>query len=190
MSDGGRRLMNDGDPNVALASLCEPFSETAGFPFRYELLGGCDLPSPFHDLLVHHDHMTTVLRAYHGQALTLRALSARQSDETYSRAIVLAAANGQEIVEFGIVRMNLACVDEAVRSAILEAKVPLGEILIRHEVLRRIEPRCYLRLPEACGPLKRADRPCPTAAYGRIGTIYCNHEPAIELLEVVPDAQC
>ena len=190
MGGGSGRPITDGDPHAVLVSLCAPFSETADLPSRYDLLAGRDLPPPFRDLLVHHDHMTTVLAAHHGQAVTLRVLRTRQNGEIYSRAIVLATANGQDIVEFGIVRMNLSCVDEPVRSAILQAKVPLGEILIRHEVLRRIEPRCYLRLPEACGLLKQADRPCPSGAYGRIGTIYCNHEPAIELLEVVPDAHC
>jgi hypothetical protein len=52
-------------------------------------------------------------------------------------------------------------------------------------VLRRIKPRWFMRFPGG-GPLltffgDTTGRPM----YGRIGTIYCNEEPAIDLLEIV-----
>jgi hypothetical protein len=74
---------------------------------------------------------------------------------------------------------------DAVRAEILAKRSPLGEILIRHNVHRRIKPRWFMRFP-ARGPMltffgDAGDRPL----YGRIGTIYCNEKPAIELLEIV-----
>jgi hypothetical protein len=76
--------------------------------------------------------------------------------------------------------------DAEVRDEILRKQMPLGAILIKHDVLRRIKPRWFIRCP-ATGPLMRLfGRPStPEDAYGRIGTIYCNDEPAIELIEIV-----
>jgi hypothetical protein len=74
----------------------------------------------------------------------------------------------------------------AAREEILRKQSPLGAVLIKHDVLRRIKPRWFLRFPPN-GPVLGlfGDVKSAEPAYGRIGTIYCNEEPAIELLEIV-----
>jgi hypothetical protein len=88
-------------------------------------------------------------------------------------------------VEWGIVRLDFRYMDAAVRDEILRKQMPLGAILIKHDVHRRIKPRFFLRFPPG-GPVPKLfgaaeSRP----VYGRLGTIYCDEEPAIELLEIV-----
>jgi chorismate-pyruvate lyase len=150
-----------------------------------------EIPSPFHDLLVHEQHMTATLEAYCGRPMRLRVLDHQQVEDVYRRKIVLTPADDDTVVELGVVRINLHFAPESVRKEILERRTPLGDILIRHDVLRRIEPRWYLRFP-AEGSLAAGfgyAPPTPRAElYGRIGTIHCNHRPAIELLEIVTGA--
>ena len=78
----------------------------------------------------------------------------------------------------------LAYVSKEVRDEIRAKRAPLGDILIRHNVLRRISPRWYFRFPGHT-PVAQAFGETGGDVYGRVGTIYCNEEPAIDLLEVV-----
>ena len=74
---------------------------------------------------------------------------------------------------------------DVVRKEILAKESPLGEILIRHNVHRRIKPRWFMRFP-ARGPiLSFFGDAGGLDLYGRIGTIYCDEKPAIDLLEIV-----
>ena len=82
-------------------------------------------------------------------------------------------------------RIDLSYTPEIVREAILERRTPLGDILIRHNVLRRIEPRWYLRVSGGCSMFSETIAATTGDTFGRVGTIYCNDQPAIELLEVV-----
>jgi len=146
------------------------------------------MPDSFRRLLVHRAHMTTTLRAYHGAAVELGVLADRLDGDVYRRKIVLTLSSTQRVVEFGIVRIDLRFAPSAVRDSILEGRRPLGEVLIENAVMRSIEPRSYLRFPTPCAMLADAGFPPADAFFGRIGTISCNGERAIELLEVVADA--
>ena len=144
------------------------------------------LPPGAHKLLVHRDHMTSVLEAHYGGAVALNVLRHDQNATHYARKITLTLAADGRMVEIGIVRIDLSYVPDAVREEILARRRPLGEILIRHNVLRRISPRWYFRFPPQT-PVAQAFGDATRNAFGRVGTIYCNEEPAIDLLEVVLD---
>ncbi len=175
-----------------LNSLDDAIRALVGDVFGPELIGDYtvvtaeQLVQPYRDLLVHHDHMTAVLYARHGCDLELRVLRRRHLDDVYARFILLAARDSAAVLETGVVQINLDLLSAAVRQEVLEARKPLGSILIEHNVLRRIEPKWYLRLQRGC-PLVDGFGADVDEAYGRVGIIYCDHQPAIELLEVVAD---
>jgi hypothetical protein len=102
----------------------------------------------------------------------------------YSRQIVLHKTDGGEIVQFGLVRFDLSYVTPAVRNEILKEGTPLGRILINHNVLRHIDLGAILRITP--GPaLARLFSCAPDhVTYGRLATIFCNQQPAVDLLEV------
>lgn len=168
-----------------LADLCEGFLPRAFAEGHVQPLPPDDVPDPFNRLLVHQQHMTQVLNEHYGESVALEVLQHRQQGDWYGRMILLRLPSDNRIVEFGIVRLNLSAIDAQARHEILERGAPLGDILIRHDVLRRIEPKWYLRFNGGSPP---ADY-CPISpgqpAYGRLGTIHCNDAPAIELLEIV-----
>ena len=89
------------------------------------------------------------------------------------------------VVQFGLVRINLGVCTEAVRNEIIEGKTPLGRVLIRHDMLRRIEPAAFLRVTlsktMASGSASRPGN----ETFGRLGVIYTGDRPAVEVLEIL-----
>ena len=145
-----------------------------------------EMPQPARQLLVHTRHMTRVLSGYYGAPVDLHVLESRyDGEDLYQRKIMLTVRETDRVVEYGVVRLDFRYMPKAVKEAILEEHAPLGSILINHNVMRRIQPRWYLSLPHGGGILNWFG--CPTAGplYGRIGTIYCEGEPALEVLEIV-----
>jgi chorismate-pyruvate lyase len=159
--------------------------DPAGSLPQHVLVPENQVPSPYHELLVHEHHMTVTVEAHHGSLVDVRILDRRHEGDSYARKILLTLQSTGRVVQFGIVRIWLPYCSEAVRSQIIEGKTPLGRILIEHDVLRRIEPTAFLRIvpDQAMMGWFGLDRPTPT--YGRLAIIHCDGQPAIELLEVV-----
>src|SRR5688572_25582250 len=169
----------------ALRELCAPFLSGKPEEIACEEVGKDQMPEPFHWLLVHRNHMTKVLEAQYGRPMELEVLEHHLDDDSYTRKIILRPAGTDVVVEFGVVRLKLQYVSAEVRKEILERKTPLGAILIRHKVLRRVEPKWYLRFPARAHLPAQAGVTFDHVTYGRVGIIHCNEEPAIELLEIV-----
>ena len=195
MNAAGRsRIHEVPTAHATLMELCSPFV-APGRPFDAEcaVIQPEEIPHPDDQLLVHHEHMTVALERFHGSPVDVHVQDEHLDADgaLYTRKIILTPGNApQTPVELGIVRLDFRYMDDAVRDEILRKRMPLGAILIKHDVLRRIKPRFFLRFPPG-GPVLGGlfgDTTTAEPAYGRIGTIYCNDEPAIELLEIVVNA--
>jgi chorismate-pyruvate lyase len=143
------------------------------------------MPEPYHKLLVHEHHMTVTVEAHHGDLVNVIVLDRRLDGDTYARKILLARQKTGQFVQFGLVRIHLQYTSPAVRAEILSQRTPLGRILIRHNVLRRIEPTAYLRIVPGPEMMSWFRQPTPQVTYGRLALIHCDGKPAIELLEIV-----
>ena len=175
----------------ALLELCRPFINGGEFAPQCAVVQPDEIPFPHDQLLVHHDHMTVVLQRHHGAPVRVHVLEEHLDGDIYTRKISLTPVGRDDtVVEWGIVRLDFRYMDRAVRDEILRKELPLGAILIKHDVLRRIKPRWFLRFPPG-GPVLGlfGDAKRSEPAYGRVGTIYCNEEPAIELLEIVVNCE-
>lgn len=142
------------------------------------------LPQWANRLLVHDDHMTTRLQDFHDGPIELVVLDETQQADEYRRLILLKAASTGAVVELGTCRIDFRFTPPAVREEVLARCAPLGDILIRHNVLRRVEPRSFWRFPVHT-PLLRHTKSNWSEAFGRVGVIHCNGSPAIDLLEIV-----
>jgi chorismate-pyruvate lyase len=143
------------------------------------------IPAPYRPLLVHNGHMTEALERHHGGTLNVRPYRIRREGDLYGRRLDLHVAGVDGPVMTGIMIFNLALVAAAVRDEIVAAASPLGEILIRHRILRRVVPDAYLEFDAADPLLARFGLPSPRRAYGRLATIDCDQRPAVDLLEIV-----
>ncbi len=149
-----------------------------------EWVAADEVPPPYSRLLVHPHHMTVTVEEHHGDLVDVHILESRQADDWYARKILLELQQSRQVVLFGIVRITLTDCGPAVAARIVEGKTPLGRILIENDVLRRIEPRAFLRVLPGPWTAKYFGDVTETT-YGRLAMIYCDGRPAIELLEVV-----
>lgn len=161
------------------------FPDSADRPDAVEV-PATDVPEPYHSLLVHTHHMTVTVEGHFGGPVDVRVLNCRRHGNEYARKILLALrSDPKRVVQFGLVRINLAVCPDAVRAAIVEGKTPLGRVLIQHNMLRRIEPVAYLRA-HLSPAMAEWFRVAPgTQTYGRLGVIYTGHRPAVEVLEIL-----
>lgn len=142
------------------------------------------LPAQPRALLAHNGHMTEVLTRHHGAALSVRPYRIHREGDLYGRRLDLHAGDDPRPVMTGIMIFNLALVAPAVRDEIVAAQSPLGEILIRHRILRRVAADAFLRF-EADDPLAQRFAAGHAPAFGRLATIDCDQRPAVDLLEIV-----
>lgn len=171
------------DPLKALRLMLAFFGD--GAPSVARPVDAEAIPAPYRALLVHGGHMTEALERHHGGALSVHPYRIRHDGDLYGRRIDLRAAGRDGPVMTGIMIFNLALVSATVREEILRADTPLGEILIRHRILRRVAPEAFLAFDPRDALLARFALPSPRAAYGRLATIDCDRRPAVDLLEIV-----
>ena len=165
-----------------LASLFYPDLAELG---RFEEVLAEGVPSPYRELLAHHDHMTVSLERHHGCKVEVEVLSTQRTGDYYSRKIILHRQSDGRVVLFGIPRLNLTLVDDDVRREILSGTAPLGRVLIEHNVMREVQLASLYSVmpgPDLCRLFGMAS---PEPTYGRTAFIYCDGYPAVELLEIV-----
>lgn len=157
-------------------------SETLG---RFEEVSAQQTPPPFHQLLAHNEHMTVTVEKFHGCHVDVEVLERKTDGQYYSRKILLTRQSDGKVVQYGIVRLNCEFLDEAPANEIKSERIPLGRVLIEHNVLREVQLTCLWHV-EPAEELRElmALEPGETV-YGRTALIYCNGEPAVELLEIV-----
>jgi chorismate-pyruvate lyase len=151
----------------------------------YEAVPADEVPEPYRTLLVHEHHMTVTVEAHHGDLVDVKVLAKHVTAQAYARKILLALQKSGKIVQFGLMRVHLRHCSPAVRDEILSETTPLGRILIRHDVLRRIEPTSFLRVVPGPAMQEWFGLESPRPAYGRLALIHCDGQPAVELLEIV-----
>ena len=93
----------------------------------------------YRHLLDHHNHMTVTLEAACGCPVAVEVKRRRLTREHYERKSVLRAARGGRVLQYCVVRLSCACLDETVREEIEGEQIPLGRILIHHNVLRQVQ---------------------------------------------------
>ncbi len=172
---------------------------------RFQEVEAADMPARVRKLLAHEHHMTVTVESHYKTAVDVGVLQTEITPQHYAREILLTLqtdgdpdqgdlkkgepdqgeADQGDVVQYGIMRINFSFVDEQVRREIESQETPLGRILIEHDVLRRVHLFSLWKISPSrrlSGLLELADQ---AAVYGRTALIYCNDEPAIELLEIV-----
>jgi chorismate-pyruvate lyase len=145
------------------------------------------MPGYARTLLSHNEHMTVTMEEFHGVAVDVDVLGVQQSDNHYARRILLRRQDDRKVVQFGIVRLDFRYVSDEVRREIESRQTPLGKVLIDHNVLRQVQLVGLWKITPG-DDLRRLfslSADSSLSAYGRTALIYCDGEPAVELLEIV-----
>lgn len=168
-----------------LDALIELFFDNVPVLGEFAHVVGDEIPAPYRQLLDHHEHMTVTLEAHYRSPVNVTVLAAKRVADGYCRNSLLTCQSDGKIVQFGIVRMHSRLLDEPVRSAIEGGKIPLGRVLISHDVLREVQLCDVYRV--TCGPelARQFKTDEGTITFGRTALLSCNGRPAFELLEIV-----
>lgn len=145
---------------------------------------GSATPEPYKTMLVHEHHMTVTMERFHGCPVNVRVLDKVLLGDEYARKIVLTRSDNDRPVQFGIVRFDFQYVTAAVREEILSERIPLGRVLINHNVLRHIDLGAVLKITSGPGLAALLEMEDHGVTYGRMATIFCNQHPAVDLLEI------
>jgi chorismate-pyruvate lyase len=147
-----------------------------------------ELPAPYARLLVHNHHMTVTVEEFYRSPVDVRVVESRRDGNEYARKSLLTARASGKVVQFGLVRIDLGVCTQAVRDEIIEGKTPLGRVLIRHNMLRRIEPLAFLRVALSSTMAGWFGVKPGSTTFGRVGVIYTGECPAVEVLEILAPA--
>lgn len=172
-------------PTPDLTTLVELFYPSVADLASFEKVSGGELPEPYGRLLDHDEHMTVTVEAFHQSPVDVRVLATRLAPPYYARKILLARQTDGEIVQFGIVRLDFDYLSAEVQREIERQERPLGWILIDHNVLRQVQLVDLWKLTPGDELRKLFGLDNSEPCYGRTALIYCDGEPAVELLEVV-----
>lgn len=156
-------------------------NELATFEARHHT----ELPQAYRRLLAHTGHMTVTVEDRHNCSVDVEVLRVEQSATHYSRKILLRRQSDRRVVQFGIVRLALETLDEDSRNEIISQRVPLGRVLIEHGVMRAVQLLGLWQVTCGSELARHFQVEVGHVTYGRTALIYCNSEPAVELLEIV-----
>ncbi len=168
-----------------LEQLVSLFYKDGGQLGRFASVTTTDMPLSYQLLLAHQNHMTVTVERFHGSLVDVRVLDTSRSEHHYSRKILLTRQSDGVVVQFGLVRIDFRFVSPAVQKAIESQSAPLGRILIENNVLREVHLARLWQVDAGEDLAGMFAIPVGARTYGRTAIIDCNHEPAIELLEIV-----
>ncbi len=174
------------NPLIELEQLCSLFPEPSGeaLYLKAEHIAREAAPGPYHRMLVHEHHMTVTMESYHDSAMEVQVVESKFVDNLYCRKILLNKENTKQNVQFGIVRFNFDYVTDTVRELIESESIPLGRVLIQHNVLRHIDLGAIVKFQAGPGLGRYLEMEEGQETYGRMATIFCNGSPAVDLLEI------
>ncbi len=124
--------MNPLDELQKLASL---FPDGSQLFEKVEHIPASTTPDPYKSLLVHDHHMTVAMEEFHHCDVDVRVAFEELQGPLYNREILLTKSGTNEVVQFGLVRFDFTYVTPAVKAEILAKDLPLGRVLINHNVL-------------------------------------------------------
>jgi chorismate-pyruvate lyase len=129
--------------------------------------------------------MTVALEAFHNSLVDVRVLAEWQDEASYARNSLLARQSDGAVLQFGIMRIWLADLPAVAREEITAKKLPLGRVLIRHNVLREVELiTLWQTIP---GPVlqQHLGLTDQQPIYGRSAQILVDDRPTVQVLEIV-----
>ncbi|MDG2015333.1 MAG: hypothetical protein P8J33_17635 [Pirellulaceae bacterium] len=169
-----------------LQSLTQLFFEDVNQLGQFTEIPVEQVPTPYRELLGHTYHMTVTVENYHNSPVNVEVLEKSTTENHYARKILLRRQSDNQVVQFGIVRLTRSAFSGEVWRKIESEQVPLGRVLIEHDVMRNVKLMSTWKIkpgPELAQTFSNKFDVC----YGRTALIYTNSIPAVELLEIVVD---
>ena len=178
--------MNTTGPSTPdLQTLLNLFYPVTGQLGQFQEVNSSEMPADYARLLDHNEHMTVTVEEFHQSLVDVHVLATQVDEAHYARKILLSRQSDDQVVQFGIVRLCFDYLDADIQVEIEAQKIPLGRILIQHNVLRQVQLANLWKIKSGEDLSKLFQLPVDSEVYGRTALIFCNGEPAVELLEII-----
>jgi chorismate-pyruvate lyase len=161
------------------------YADQPGELASFVAVDGESLTPGYRQLLEHDSHMTIAVEEFHRSPVDVQVQRTLETGGKYSREILLVARDSGKVVQYGIVRLRPDRLQRHVWEEVQQGKAPLGQVLIRNDVFRQVELVALWKVTAGAALAKLLAIPPGTTTYGRTARIFCDGEPAIELLEIV-----
>jgi len=145
-----------------------------------------EIPEPYRELLVHHNHMTVALERWYDSPVEVVVLGETYADPFYGRLIQLRLAGTERVVEYGIMQIDLSVCGAQARQAILKHSAPLGRILIADAILAEVHYDSFLEFAPNQRIMQALAIDETKPFFGRLASIESNGGHAVDLLEIMP----
>jgi hypothetical protein len=173
----------------SVARLASLFFDDLAELGRFEPVSARDIPEPYRSLLAHNEHMTVKLEAAHKCLVDVRVLAEWRDEASYARNSILARQAGGDTLQFGIMRIWLADLPDTACDEITVKRVPLGRVLINHNVLREVELITLWRIVPGPALRKHLQLAVGQVIFGRSAQILVDERPTVQVLEIVAPAK-
>jgi len=144
-----------------------------------------DLPEAFRRLLAHNEHMTVTLESAYDSLVDVAVLAEWRDEASYARNSLLARMTDGAILQFGIMRIWLADLPVNASEEITDKKLPLGRVLIQHNVLREVELIMLWRIRPGPALRRHLNVSKEQLIFGRSAQILVDDRPTVQILEIV-----
>lgn len=162
------------------------YRQRAGCP-QLRPLSAAAIPQPYRSLLAHNSDMTSTLKHYHQDKISLRVLHLEVSQSELRREVLLCRCTDKKPVEYGVIRIMLPAFASPASEAILKGVVPLGQILDTFGIQYLSRPNEYFRINDNKYLGRRLDDRSSAERFGRVNTLI---RPAggtlAEVVEILP----
>jgi len=152
---------------------------------EFEEVSAQEVSAPYDRLLAHNNHMTVTVEDFHHSPVDVHVLQKRVRDDAYARKILLARRSDSAVVQFGIMRIRFGYISQQARRDIESEEIPLGRVLISHNVMRQVELVSLWKVTPGAELRELLNLPSGEVIFGRTALIHVDGEPAVELLEIV-----
>jgi chorismate-pyruvate lyase len=169
----------------SVARLASLFYDDLGELGQFYPVAPDELPGDYRTLLAHNDHMTVTLESFHDCGVNVSVLAEWRDDASYARNSLLARHTDGVLLQFGIVRLWLGDLPRAACEEITAKRIPLGRILIGHNVLREVELITLWQITPGPALKRHLQLKDNTAIFGRSAQILVDERPTVQLLEIV-----
>ncbi len=132
--------------------------------------------------------MTVTVESHYGEKVDVHVHRCKRHGDWYSREITLVTQQSRKIVQYGIVHLDTTKLETQVWRQIENQAIPLGRVLIEHNVLREVQMCELWKVTVGPSLASMMHLQIGDELYGRTALIYCDGIPAIELLEIVSPA--
>jgi hypothetical protein len=151
------------------------------------VLPRAELPEPSRGMLVHRRDMTSTLVAYHGSALRVEVLQQRETENLYLREVFLRAVGSNQVVEYGVIAMDLAQFTDSQQQVIRAGRMPLGGVLHRFDIPFESTPIAFFSVNTSDLPKLHQAALHGPVCYGRFNQLSKpGGEPLARILEILP----